>query len=98
MALVTLGTVANNALNAMIWRPGALRADLAQIGANIKDQANPTHPIVPGGLGFDGRVYLPGGRGVIMLQLGDYIGYDNYGWPIIVSKESIASGSSWAHT
>ena len=62
-------------------------------------QANPAHPIVPGGFSKNGELYLPGGRGIIRLKPGDYIGVDHYGWPIVVSAESIADpSSSWAHS
>jgi hypothetical protein len=99
MATVTLGTNANNSLTALAFNPQAAIADFASIEALIKQQANPAHYIVPGGFAKSGTLYLPGGRGIIRLQPGDYIGVDHNGWPIVVSKESIADGStSWTHT
>lgn len=97
MALVTLGTTANNSLNALVWNPASLIADIAQVARNIKDQSSPAHPIVPGAFEA-GRLYLPNGRGTILLKPGDYIAYDGFGWPIVVSVETIANGAPWVHT
>lgn len=95
MALGTLGTVANNTLPSLRWRPGVSQADIATIARNIKDQSNPTHPIWPGGFTNEGKLFLPNGRGTILLKPGDVIAYDNFGWPVVVSSESLAGGASW---
>ena len=97
MATGTLGTVATTSLVSINgWNPQTAIADIAAIEALIKQQANPAHYIEPGAFSPSGRLFLPGGRGVIMLRPGDYIGVDHNGWPIVVSKESIADGStSW---
>jgi hypothetical protein len=92
-----MGTAATTSLAAMTWNPMSSIADMAAIEANIKNQANPAHPIIPGGF-EQGRLYLPNGRGIILLQPGDWVAYDNFGWPIVVSNQSIASGSSWVHS
>jgi hypothetical protein len=74
-------------------------ADVAAIEALIKQQANPAHNIEPGAFSPSGRLFLPGGRGIIQLKPGDYIGVDHNGWPIVVSSQSIADGSSsWSHS
>lgn len=98
MAIITLGTAATTSLNALVWNPMSSVADVASIAANIKGQSNPTHPIAPGAFSKSGRLAFPGRRGFILLQPGDYIGYDNFGWPVVVSNQSIASGSSWSHS
>lgn len=100
MATGTLGTVATTSLTSINgWNAQTPVADIAAIAALIKAQANPAHPIVPGGFSKNGELYLPGGRGIIRLKPGDYIGVDHYGWPIVVSAESIADpSSSWAHS
>lgn len=98
MALITLGTAATNTLSALVWKPGATQADIASIAANIKLQANPARPIMPGAFGNPGKLFFPDRQGFLNLLPGDYIAYDNYGWPIVVSKESIALGSSWVHS
>jgi hypothetical protein len=97
MALKTFGTAATTSLAAMAWNQMSAIADMAAIEANIKNQSNPAHPIVPGGF-EQGRLYLPGNRGIILLVPGDWVAYDNFGWPVVVSKESIAGGSSWVHS
>ncbi len=99
MALVTLGTTANNSLSALAWNPMSAQADIAAIAAAIKDQSNPAHPIEPGAFTNSGQLMLPNGRGIIRLQPGDYVAYDSFGWPIVVSAQSIADGSTvWVHT
>lgn len=98
MATITLGTAATTSLVAISWNPMTSAADIASIANNIKHQANPTHPILAGGFANNGRLEYPGRRGFILLRPGDYIGYDNFGWPVVVSNESIASGSSWSHS
>lgn len=100
MATGTLGTAATTSLTSInAWTPATAVADVAAIAALIKQQANPRHYIVPGGFDKSGTLYLPGGRGIIRMKPGDYIGVDHNGWPIVVSAESIADGSSsWAHS
>lgn len=100
MATGTMGTAATTSLVSINgWNPMTAIADIATIAAAIKDQSNPAHPIIPGAFTPDGTLYLPNGRGIIRLQPGDYIGYDSFGWPIVVSSQSIADGStSWAHS
>ena len=100
MALGTLGTDATTTLVSINgWNPATAIADVAALAAAIKDQVNPAHQIWPGAFSPSGQLYLPNGRGIITLQPGDYIGYDAFGWPIVVSAESIADGSSsWTHS
>lgn len=100
MATGTLGTAATTSLVSINgWNPATAIADIATIQQNILNQINPAHPIVPGAFSPSGQLFLPNNRGVIRLQPGDYIGYDHFGWPIVVSAESIADGSSsWAHS
>src|SRR5437879_1647864 len=99
MALGTMGTAATTSLVSINgWTPATAIADMAAIEAHILDQSNPAHPLWPGAFEA-GRLYLPNVRGIILLKPGDYIGYDHFGWPIVVSKESIAdASSSWSHS
>lgn len=100
MALKTLGTLATTTLSALVFqRGGLLTADVASIRANIKNDQQNTHPIYPGAFEL-GLLYIPN-RGVLQLLPGDYVAYDAFGWPILVSGNSIASvspASSWAHS
>lgn len=99
MALKTLGTVATTSLSALNWNPQSSIADIAQIAANILSQGNPAHPISPGAFAGNGRLHFPGRQGFLLLRPGDWVAYDHFGWPIVVSSESIADGSSsWAHS
>ena len=73
---------------------------IAAIAALIKGQPNAGtfQTISPGAFANNGRVHFPGHRGFLLLNPGDYIGVDSFGWPIVVSSQSIASGStSWTH-
>ena len=97
MALLTLGTSATTTLNALVWNPQVVAADLASIVENIKNQ-NAVGRINPGAFGRDGRLHFPGRRGFVNLLPGDYIAYDGVGWPVIVSSYSIASGGGWTHS
>jgi hypothetical protein len=100
MATGTLGTAATTSLISINgWNPATAIADVAAIAAHILKQGNPAHPIEPGAFSPSGQLFLPGGRGIIKLKPGDYIAYDHFGWPIVVSSESIAdASSSWAHS
>jgi hypothetical protein len=104
MATHTLVTNAN--LTAVTFLPGygsgISAADIATIANNIKrQQSQGSVPlIIPGAFPGDGHLYLPGNRGVIQLLPGDIVAVDtNWGWPIVVSKESLAAASSpWTFT
>lgn len=101
MAVLTLGTNATTSLaNALKFLPGAnsmIAADVATVANAIRSQnANQTRQ--NGDFTTSGLVRLPGGRGIIQMQPGDYIGVDSTtGWPIVVSAYAIASGP-WTHS
>lgn len=99
MATGTLGTAATSSLVSLNWNPMSPVADSAAIAELIVRQAAGFRTgIIPGGFSKGGRLQLPGKRGVIFLEPGDYVAVDHNGWPIVVSKESIADGSSsWVH-
>lgn len=99
MATSTLGTNANNSLTALNWNRMSAVADVATIANGILLPHNPAHPIAPGAFTKGGILYFPERRGWLALAPGDYIAIDSTGWPIVVSNESIASGStSWTHS
>lgn len=97
MATGTLGTNATTSLVSITWNHAAAIADIATIQQHILDQGNPAHPVWPGGFSPAGQLFLPNGRGIIQLKPGDVIAYDHFGWPVVVSSESIADGSSSWH-
>src|SRR5450631_3962910 len=99
MATGTLGTVATSSLTSINgWNAQTAIADVAAIQeAIVRQGAGFRTSIIPGGFSPSGRLFLPGGRGIIQLKPGDYIGVDHWGWPTVVSFESIAdASSSWA--
>jgi hypothetical protein len=50
------------------------------------------------GLMPNGLLYVPN-RGFLKVLPGDYVAIDNFGWPILVSGNSVAlSGSIWTFT
>ena len=97
MATGTLGTNATTSLTSITWGPMSPVADVASIAALIVRQgAGFRTSIIPGGFAKGGQLKLPGKRGLITLEPGDVIAVDHNGWPIVVSRESIADGStSW---
>lgn len=99
MALITGGTVATTSLNGLAWNTMKLAADIALLNNSIKNQGVQANAIFPGAL-INGIVDFPNRpNSQITLLPGDYVFYDSNGWPIVVSRESIAAGgTSWAHT
>lgn len=100
MTLRTLGTNATNTLSAIIRHANPMTfttADAAQIRANIlNDQVN-GNPIWPDAY-REGQLFVPN-RGVLKVLDGDWIAYDASGWPILISANAIAFGStSWTHS
>lgn len=96
MATVTLGTTANNSLTAKLFGGALPTADIAAIANAIKNDQINGLPIFPGAFAQTGLLYIPN-RGVLKMLPGDYVGVDSQGWPILVSKNSIAN-AAWTHT
>ena len=102
MATHTLGTNANTSLTAVTYHgayAGLAQADLASINAAILNDQNPRHLAAQlsgmGGFVREGLLYVPN-RGVLRILEGDVVAVDettNVGWPILVSKQAIASGA-----
>lgn len=95
MATKTLGTNATTTLTAVQWQPGMLPADLAAINALIVPDIT-GKPDLNSYFTAEGQLFLPGGRGIVNLQPGDWIGVDGAGWPVVVSGNIIST--SWTHT
>ena len=96
MATSTLGTTANNSLTSLIAAGAMLPADIAAITNAIKDDLINGNPIYPGAYSLNDLLYVPN-RGILKVLPGDYVGVDSSGWPILVSKNSIAH-AAWTHT
>lgn len=101
MATITLGTASTTTLTAVAWGPMMNPADLATISRLIKVPAvlNPSQPRLPGAFVKEGLLYIPSrfSNSPIRLQVGDVIGVDSTGWPIVLSAGAAAS-ASWVHT
>lgn len=101
MATKTLGTSATTSLTALAYLPGygqIANADVASLALLIKDDLNVAHPVMPGSFNVveGGQLFIPN-RGVLRILPGDWVGVDSQGWPILVSKNSIAN-AAWTHT
>jgi len=97
----TLGTNATTTLTAVSFSaaPATLSdADFATIRNAIKYDGVEGNAVYPGAFSRAGLLYVPR-RGILKILPGDYIGIDSTGWPILVSANSIADGStSWTHS
>jgi hypothetical protein len=96
MATKTLGTTANNSLTALVNSGAMVAADLATIANSIKNDLVNGLPIYPGAYAQSGYLFVPN-RGLLRVMAGDWVGVDSQGWPILVSKNSIAH-AAWTHT
>jgi hypothetical protein len=97
MAVGTLGTSTTSGLVSINgWTASTAVADVANVAVRIKDDLNVAHPTWPGAFMKDGLLYYPN-RGVLKVLPGDYVGVDANGWPVLVSKYSIATGG-WTHS
>lgn len=113
MATLTLGTNATSTLTAIEFLYGMNNTDFAVIKAAILNDgsqaggganaAPSAKPIFPGAFSSTGKLYVPN-RGVLTVLPGDYVAVDANGWPILLSANAIAGGSSpsaatsWTHS
>jgi hypothetical protein len=97
VATKTLGTSATTTLTAIgPFTMAYSEADVGTISNDILDDLNVAHPIIYGSFSIQGQLFIPN-RGVLRVLPGDWVGVDPNGWPILVSKNSIA-GSGWTHS
>ena len=114
MATITLGSNGTTTLTALRWVPGVSAADVATIdeailsdgsqAGGIANAAPSDKPKWPGAFSrSSGRLFVPN-RGVLIILPGDYVAVDANGWPILLSANAIAGGSSpsaatsWTHS
>lgn len=106
MATRTFGTAATTTLTSMLFQYTASAADMATLEALIKEDQSPMNNLPapywgnrvgcldPG----TGQLFLPGGRGTILLLPGDFVCVDTQtGWPIVVSAAA-AAGGGYVHS
>lgn len=56
------------------------------------------HNLMPTALSREGLLYIPN-RGVLKVFPGDWIGVDTFGWPVLISGNSLqTSTASWQHS
>lgn len=100
MSTRTLGTNATTSLTALFYNSSNLSADVATIAnAILDDQVKKNagvNRIWPGAFQRAGILYIPN-RGFLKPLVGDMVGVDSTGWPILLSAEAIAAGP-WTHT
>ncbi len=95
MAVITLGTNANNSLAALAYQLTGTEADFVTLAGTIKDDRS---GVIANGAFQKGGMLLIPNRGWLTIRQGDYVGVDSTtGWPILVSAAAIASGP-WTHT
>ena len=114
MATITAGTNATTTLTAVTFSKVLLAADVATIqqailndgsqsGQQPAKAAPSAKPIWPGAFQSNGLLFIPN-RGVLQCLPGDWVGVDANGWPILLSRNAIAGGSSpsastsWTHS
>lgn len=96
----TLGTAANNTLTAISFAyAGVPQADQALIQTSILDDSVPAAtPRIMAGAFVPGQgLLLIPNRGTLIVQLGDFIGVDATGWPILLSARA-AANANWVHS
>ena len=101
MSTKTLGSTATSSLNPALqflpgYGSGMAAADIASMSVHIKNDINGAHPIVPESFSSNGLLYVPN-RGILKMLPGDWVGIDSQGWPVLISKNSIAN-SNWVHS
>ncbi len=114
MATKTLGTNATTTLTAVEFQKSLSAADIASIAAAILNDgsqagqqpanaAPSAKPIFPGAFSLSGQLVIPN-RGILQVLPGDWVGVDANGWPILISRNAVAGGTSpsattsWAHS
>lgn len=96
MALGTLGTTLTTSLQSLnSFRSDLNFSDVGNLSNLIKDDINPAHPVLFTAFENSGLLFIPN-RGVLRVLPGDAVGVDSQGWPILVSKNSIAN-AAWTH-
>lgn len=92
MALLTLGTNANNSLRSLKMTGAMTPTDVGTFANDVKNDQINGLPIFPGAFAQNGLLYVPN-RGVLKVLPGDYVAVDlTTGWPILVSAYAIAHG------
>jgi hypothetical protein len=92
VALKTLGTAGASNLTGIAYEDLSL-LDQWFVNMNIRDDLNPARPRQLSAL-QRGILWAPN-RGYLRVLPGDYVCFDDRGWPILLSSDTLANGSSW---
>jgi hypothetical protein len=105
MALKAVGTKLTTSLSGIQFVRGMNETDLASLvvhilndgsqlgGGAVANAAPSAKPVWPEAFNTQGVLYVPN-RGYLQALPGDYVCYDANGWPILLSANAIAGGSS----
>jgi hypothetical protein len=93
---MALSTVSTAGISGIAFTSSISATDFANMQQHIMDDlinSAPNHPILADAFTRIGQLFVPN-RGVLQIRPGDVIAYDSAGWPILISADSIAYGSS----
>ena len=99
--MATHTVVTANALVAVTYNPAPAvlsAADLATVSQSIKDDLNVSHPMMPNFFVREGLLYIPNRQAAIIILPGDVVCVTSRGFPILISKDEIANGTSFTYT
>ena len=100
MALLTGGTTSSTVLRGLKVTGSMNATDVATFNADVLAQpgVGTYQPIEPTAFMKQGLLFLPGKRGTIQCNPGDYIFVDpTTGWPIVISGFA-SSGGGYTHS
>ncbi len=75
-----------------------LPADLATISQSIKDDFNVAHPVMNNFFVREGMLFIPNRQCSIRVYNGDVVCVTSRGFPILISADEIANGTSFTYT
>ena len=99
--MATHTVVTANALTAVTFSqaPAVLSAaDLAAVSQAIKDDLNVAHPALPSSFVREGMLFIPNRLARIQILPGDVVCVTSRGFPILISADEIANGTSFTYT
>ena len=99
--MATHTIVTANALTAVTfsYAPAVLSwADLATVQDAIKDDLNVAHPVLPNYFVREGLLFIPNRQAAIKILPGDVICVTSRGFPILISADEVANGTSFTYT
>jgi hypothetical protein len=99
--MATHTVVTANAMTAVTfsYAPATLSAaDLATVNLAIKDDLNVSHPRMPNYFVREGMLFIPNRDASVQILPGDVICVTSRGFPILISADEIANGTTFTYT